>query len=170
LRIGRLSPKSVDLPRHRRDELNASARSPPSFSKVAAVPHSKGERGRQSGSLARRQYEVKLVSGETVTLGFSLADANDESMARLKREHGASHMGLLIVLGDPNSLEEVVLWFQQATTLTLLSQNGDTMIGDEVKILLPRYFTVFFDEIKDVAPELANITLAAPKTGDKNLH
>ena len=91
-------------------------------------------------------------------------------MARLKREHQALHLGLLIVLDDPASLEEVVLWFQQATSLTLVSQNGDTPISGEIKRVLPRYFAVFFDEIKDIAPELANVSLEVPRTGDKNLH
>jgi hypothetical protein len=113
---------------------------------------------------------VKLVSGHTATLGFSLADPRDKTIARLKQEHDASHLGLLVVLDDPDSLEEVVLWFQQATSLTLVSQNGDMMIGGEVRGLLPRYFAVFFDEIKDVAPDLVNVRLAATKTGDKNLH
>ena len=88
----------------------------------------------------------------------------------MKKAHDASHLGLLVVLDDPESREEVVLWFQQATSLTLVSQNGDMMIGDEVRTLLPRYFTVFFDDIKDVAPDLANVRLAAPRTGDKTLH
>ena len=121
-------------------------------------------------SLAWRQYQVKLASGHTATLGFSLADPDDETMARLRKAHHAAHLGLLFVLDDPDSLEEVVLWFEQATFLTLLSQNGETMIGDEVRGLLPRYFAVFFDEIKDIAPELAGVRLAVPRTGDKNLH
>jgi hypothetical protein len=77
---------------------------------------------------------------------------------------------LLVVLDDPESLEEVVLWFRHASALTLLSQNGDMMIGNEVRRLLPRYFAVFFDEIKDIAPELATVRLAVPRTGDKSLH
>ena len=129
------------------------------------------DRRRPPGSLAWRQYEVKLVSGRTAILGFSLADPRHTTMARVKREHHASNLGLLVVLDDPDSIEEVVLWFQQATSLTLLSQNGDMMIGKEVRALLPRYFTVFFDEIKEIAPDLADISLAAvPRTGDRNLH
>jgi hypothetical protein len=134
------------------------------------VPRSEGEIRRPAGSLAWRQYQVKLASGRTATLGFSLADPRHKSIARVRRAHDATHLGLLVVLGDPDSLEEAVLWFQQETTLTLVSQEGDTMIGDEVKALLPRYFAVFFDEIKDLAPELANVRLAAPRTGDKTLH
>jgi hypothetical protein len=103
-------------------------------------------------------------------LGFSLADARRSTMARLKREHGASHLGLLVVLDDPDSQEEVVLWFHHATSLTLVSQNGDVMIGDEVRGLLPRYFAVFFDEIKDITPALAHVRLVVPRTGDKSLH
>jgi hypothetical protein len=125
---------------------------------------------RPPGSLAWQQYQVNLMSGRAVTLGFSLGDPRDTTMARIKQEHGASHLGLLVVLDDPDSLEEVVLWFHQATSLTLVSQNGDTMIGVEVRALLPRYFAAFFDDVKDLAPELANVALAAPRTGDKNLH
>ena len=137
---------------------------------MSSVPHYEAERGCPPGSLAWRQYQVKLVSGRTVTLGFSLADPHDKTMARVKREHDALHLGLLVVLNDLDSQEEVVLWFQRATSLTLVSQNGDVMIGDEVKGLLPRYFAVFFDEIRDVAPDLANVRLAVPMTGDKSLH
>lgn len=113
---------------------------------------------------------MTLASGHTVTLGFSLADPADKTMARMKQAHDATHLGVLIVLDDPDSVEEVVLWFQQATALTLVSQNGDMLIGAEVRDLLPRYFAVFFDEIKDVAPDLANVRLAVPRTGDKTLH
>jgi hypothetical protein len=114
---------------------------------------------------------VKLMSGRTATLGFSLADPRHRTMARIKREHAAVNLGLLIVLDDPESREEVVLWFQQATSLTLLSQNDDMTIGDEVRALLPRYFTVFFDEVKEIAPDLADILLAPVlRTGEKNLH
>ena len=137
---------------------------------MSSVPHAATKRRCPRGSLAWRQYQVKLASGHTATLGFSLADPHDKTMARVKRAHDASHLGVLVVLDDPDSREEVVLWFQQATSLTLVSQNGDTMIGDEVRCLLPRYFAVFFDEIKDIAPDLADIRLVAPKTGDKNLH
>jgi hypothetical protein len=122
------------------------------------------------GSLAWQQYQVKLLSGRDVTLGFSLADPRDKTMARMKQAHRASHLGLLVILDDPESLEEVVLWFHQATSLTLISQNGDTMIGHEVRALLPRYFAVFFDEVKELAPDLANVRLAVAKTGDKRLH
>jgi hypothetical protein len=137
---------------------------------MPSVRHSNAGKRCPPGSLAWRQYQVKLVSGGTATLGFSLADPHDKTMARVKQAHDASHLGLLVVLDDPDSLEEVVLWFQQATSLTLVSQNGDTMIGDEVRGLLPRYFAAFFDEIKDVAPELATVRLVMPRTGDKRLH
>jgi hypothetical protein len=138
---------------------------------MADGPRSGQDRRRPPGALAWRQYEVKLLSGHTAILGFSLADPLHKTMARVKREHDAVNLGLLIVLDDPDSLEEVVLWFQQARSLTLLSQNGDMMIGEEVKALLPRYFTAFFDEIKEIALDLADILFApAPRTGERNLH
>jgi hypothetical protein len=123
------------------------------------------------GSLAWQQYQVHLASGRLVTVGLSLADPRDRTMARVKKEHDARHLGLLVVLDDPDSLEEIVLWLHQTTTLTLVSQNGDTLISDEVKALLPRYFAAFFDEVKELAPALADIKLAVPRrTDDRNLN
>jgi hypothetical protein len=113
--------------------------------------------GRPLGTLAWRQYDVKLDAGHSVTVGFSLADPHDETIAEMKRRHGASNLGFLVILDDPDSVEEVVLWFQQASSLTMMSQNGAMLIGDEVQALLPRYFTVFFDDIKDIAPDLADV-------------
>jgi hypothetical protein len=93
-------------------------------------------------------------------------------MARMKRKYKASHFGLLVVLDDPGSTEEVVLWFHRAASLTLMSHTGDEIIGDEVQALLPHYFAVFFDEIRDLAPGLADIVLphVPPGTGEKHLH
>jgi len=134
------------------------------------LPHARQRRS-PPGSLAWRQYEVKLASGRTAIFGFSLADPRHKTMAEVKQKHKASNLGLLVVLDDPDSMEEIVLWFQQASALVLLSQNGEVMIGAEAQALLPRYFTVFFDEIKDLAPDLSDIRLArVPRTGERNLH
>jgi hypothetical protein len=128
------------------------------------------EASRPLGTLAWRQYEVRLDSGHA-TMGFSLADPEDETIAEIKRKHDASNLGFLVILDDPESLEEVVLWFQQAGALTLMSQNGAMLLGDEVRSLLPRYFTLFFDEIRDIAPDLADVLLlGVPKTGTRHLH
>jgi len=134
------------------------------------MPHAKGT-GRPPGTLAWRQYEVSLDSGRQATVGFSLADPHDKTIAEIKRKHDARNLGFLVILDDPDSLEEVVLWFQQAGALTLMSQNGAMLISDEVRSLLPRYFTVFFDEIRDIAPDLGEILLVrVPKTGAKHLN
>jgi hypothetical protein len=135
-----------------------------------AVVPSPGHGRCPPGSLAWQQYHVRLISGRTATVGMSLADPRDRTMARVKAQHGAAHLGLLVILDDPDSFEETVLWLHQSTTLTLISQNGDAMIGDEVRAVLPRYFAAFFDEVKELAPTLAEVRLAMPKTGDKTLN
>ena len=119
--------------------------------------------------IAWRQYEAKLASGFTATLGFSLADPFDADTARVMAAYSASHLGLFVVFDDPHSMEAPVLWFQEASCLTLLSPDP-MKIGDEVRALLPRYFTAFFHEIKDLAPELGKVRLIAPRTGDRKLH
>jgi hypothetical protein len=125
---------------------------------------------RPPGSLAWQQYQVNLTSGPAVTLAFSLGDPRDETMARVKERHRASHLGLLVVLDDPDSAEDVVLWFHQAESITLMSQNGEIVIGDEVTALLPHYFAVFFDDVKALAPQLAHVRLSLPEPGGKILH
>lgn len=122
------------------------------------------------GSVAWREYRVALSSGATVTLGFSLGDARDRRVAALKKRHTAAHIGLLVILDDPDSIEETLLWLHQASTLALISQEGSTVIGDEVTALLPRYFAAFFDEVKELAPGLADVSLVMPRTGDRRLH
>lgn len=122
------------------------------------------------GSLAWQQYQVNLMSGRAVTLAFSLADPSDAVMARVKERHGASHLGLLVVLDDPDSVEEAVFWFDQARALTLLSQHREMVIGNEVMALLPRYFAVFFDDVKALAPQLAHVRFSVPETGCATVH
>jgi hypothetical protein len=122
------------------------------------------------GALAWRQYRVPLLSGGTATVGLSLGDPRNGTIATLKRSHQAAHAGLLVVLDDPETCEEIVVWLQQERTLTLISRNGDAVIGAEISGVLPRYFAAFFDEIKDVAPDLARLRLAAPKTLDRTLN
>ena len=119
------------------------------------------------GSLAWQQYQVNLMSGRAVTLAFSLGDPRDETMARMKDRHRASHLGLLVVLDDPDSVEEVVLWFHQADSLSLLSQNGEIVMGKEVTALLPRYFAVFFDDVRALAPQLAHVRFSLPGIAGK---
>src|SRR5689334_11095667 len=119
------------------------------------------------GSLAWQQYQVNLMSGRAVTLAFSLGDPRDETMAQMKDRHRASHLGLLVVLDDPDSVEGVVLWFHQAESITLLSQNGEIVMGEEMRALLPRYFAVFFDDVKALAPQLAHVSFSLPETVDK---
>jgi hypothetical protein len=130
---------------------------------------SESERRWLPSPIAWRQYNVKLASGFTATLGFSLGDSSDATTARVMKAYDASYLGLLVVLDDPQSVEAAVLWFQQATTLTLVSPDS-IRISDEVRGLLPRYFTAFFDDIKDLAPVLGSIRLIAPRTGDRKLH
>ena len=121
------------------------------------------------GASAWHQYHVRLAGGHKATLAFSLADPGHATTLRVKEIHCASHVGLFLVRGDPDSREEVVLWFQQATSLTLFSQNA-LLISHEVRGLLPRYFAVFFDDIKELVPELAAVRLIAPRTRDKTLN
>jgi hypothetical protein len=122
------------------------------------------------GALAWQEYCVGLASGQTARLGLSLSDPRDRTMARVKKANGALNLGHLVVLDDPDSAEEVVLWLHQAHSLTLVAREGDTLIGREIAAVLPRYFAAFFDEFKHLAPLLSDVRLVMPRTGDRKLH
>lgn len=62
-----------------------------------------------AGSLAWQEYRVRLAAGRTVRVAMSLADLRHRTMARLKKAHGALRLGQLVVLDDPESVEETML-------------------------------------------------------------
>lgn len=118
---------------------------------------------------------MTLHPGRTITLGFSLADPHDGRISILKQRHIASHLGLLVLFddteaGDTDTPGQVLLWLHQSGVLTLIAQSGDGIVSDDVRAILPRYFAAFFDEIKELAPDLAGVTLAMIPTNDKTLH
>ncbi len=123
---------------------------------------------RPPGSLAWREYQVELRSGLVTKMGFMLADPRHEVAAHIKRTYGASHLGL-VMFSDPDS-HSIVWWFQRMQLLTLITHHADAEICEEMKIILPRYFAAFFDDIKDIAPGLGGVTLVMPRTGDRRLH
>jgi hypothetical protein len=134
------------------------------------VPHSEAT-GLPLRILAWRQYGVTLHSGCRVEVGFSLSDPQDSTIAAIKAKYTASHLGFVIVLGDPDSPEEPVLWLRQAGVLTMMSQNGAMLLSQEIRTLLPRYFTAFFDEMKDIAPDLADVLfVGVPRANDHHLN
>ncbi len=119
--------------------------------------------------IAWQPYEVRLMSGHTATIIFSLGDLDDPRMAQILGRRGASHLGFVAVLDDPLSTELPLLWYIEDSTLSVVCDRG-IEIGVEIVEVLPRYFTAFFDDIKDRAPELADVGFAVPRTGDKHLH
>jgi len=121
--------------------------------------------------LAWRQYDVRLHSGRWAKVGLSLSDPHDKTIAEVKVKYTASHLGFLVILDDPDSVEEPVLWLRQAGALTMMSQNGAMLIGDEIKRLLPRYFTAFFDEVKHIAPDLSDVLFVrVPRAYNEHLN
>lgn len=67
-----------------------------------------------------------------------LADRHVQTIAEFKCEYGASNLGFLAILDDPDSMEGVALWFRQATSLTMVSQNGAMLVSDEILALSTR--------------------------------
>jgi hypothetical protein len=121
------------------------------------------------GILAMREYRVLLPSGPTATIGFALSDfAHNSEPADVARRNKAVAFGLLAIHGVPDAPERAMVWFHDSTRLRYVLANGDPHPSDEIRRILPRYFAVFFNEIRDVAPSLAALIPVVPRIGDKN--
>lgn len=114
------------------------------------------------GRLATREYEVTLPDGTAARLAFALCDpARDNALARHARRRNAVGFGLLGFEGFAAAPVHPLLWVQTAAGMEMTVSDGDDQPGPELQRLVARHFALFFDAIKDVAPELAALPLHA---------
>ncbi|SKA34911.1 hypothetical protein SAMN02745126_05575 [Enhydrobacter aerosaccus] len=123
------------------------------------------------GALAWREYQVHLPSHVTATLSFTLGDPDHEAWpAVVARQRGALAFGMLAIDDVPDAPEKAVLWTVEQDRLSIICERDDPDHSEEVKRVLPRYFAMFFDDIKDLAPQLAAREVLMPCLGDTTLH
>lgn len=110
------------------------------------------------GRLATREYEATLPAGETGRLAFALCDlARQNALAGHARRRKAVAFGLLSFEGFADAPRGTLLWVRTRDGLEMTTADGDNQPGVELQRLVARHFIVFFDEIKDVVPELASL-------------
>lgn len=110
------------------------------------------------GRLATREYEVTLPAGEKGKLAFALCDLSRENaLAGHARRRKAVAFGLLSFEGFAGAPLRPLLWVRTKDGMEMTGADGDDQPGPELQRLVARYFIVFFDEIKDVAPELSSL-------------
>jgi len=108
------------------------------------------------GRLATREYDVTLPDGDKGKLAFALCDlAKDNVLARHARKRDAVAFGLLSFEGFADAPVHPMLWVGTKDGMEMTTCDGDDQPGAELQRLVARYFIVFFDEIKDMVPELA---------------
>ena len=123
------------------------------------------------GALAWREYQVPLPSRFTATISFTLGDPDHETWpAVVARQRGALAFGMLAIDDVPDAPEKAVLWTVERDRLSIICERDDPDPSEEVKQVLPRYFAMFFDDIRDVAPQLAAREIIMPREGDTTLH
>lgn len=114
------------------------------------------------GRLATREYDVTLPDGSKGKLAFALCDiAQENALARHARKRDAVGFGLVGFEGFAEGPRHPVLWVQTGTGLEMTLADNDEQPGAQLQRLVGRYFILFFEDIKAVAPELAALPLSA---------
>jgi hypothetical protein len=114
------------------------------------------------GRLATREYEVTLPDGTRAKLAFALCDlARENALARHARKRGAVAFGLLGFEGIVGAPAHPVLWVQTTSGMEMTVSDGDDQPAPELQRLIARHFALFYDDIKEVAPDLAVLLLRA---------
>ncbi len=110
------------------------------------------------GRLTTREYDVTLPDGTQGKLAFALCDlAKDNALAQHARRRQAVAFGLLSFAELPDAPRNALLWVRTKDGLEMTTADGDDQPGGDLQRLVARYFIVFFDEVKDLAPELATL-------------
>ena len=113
------------------------------------------------GRLATREYEVTLPGGSKGKLAFALCDlAQENALARHARKRDAVGFGLVGFEGFVEGPCHPVLWVQTTTGLEMTLADNDQQPGAQLQRLVGRYFILFFEDIKEVVPELAALPLS----------
>ena len=114
------------------------------------------------GRLATREYDVTLPDGSKGKLAFALCDlAQENALARHARTRDAVGFGLVGFEGFGQGPRHPVLWVQTNTGMEMTLADNDEQPGAQLQRLVGRYFILFFEDIKAVAPELAALPLSA---------
>ena len=109
------------------------------------------------GALAFREYEVPLAGGGIASIAFTLGQPNIEThAAQLVREVGAVAYGYVSILDHPHAPIHPVVWMRTPTDIAIAVSDDDADLDGDIKQLIAETIFVFFDEIADVAPELAS--------------
>lgn len=110
------------------------------------------------GRLATREYDVALPDGTKGRLAFALCDLlRDNALAKHARRRQAVAFGLLSFEGLPDAPSNALLWVRTRDGMEMTTADADDQPTGDLQRLVARYFIVFFDEIKDMVPELASL-------------
>jgi hypothetical protein len=117
-----------------------------------------------------REYEMTSEHGNG-SIAFTLGDLNADTMpARFAKHVGAEAFGLVSILGFPEAPVRPVIWVLVNQKLGITVADEDRDLTDALKLIVARYIAVFFNDIADIAPELATIRLRTDGRGDRSLN
>jgi len=119
------------------------------------------------GTIAFREYEVPMPDGSKASIELTLGDLSVHSMAAdFARQNGALAYGLVNVVDLDGAPDFPLIWTQGETEFGITVADGDPDPTDELKAIIARFIGVFFADIATIAPELAALSLSAPKISE----
>ena len=117
------------------------------------------------GRLATREYDVMLPDDSKGKLAFALCDlAQENALARHARKRDAVGFGLVGFEGFAEAPRHPVLWVQTTAGMEMTLADNDQQPGAQLQRLVGRYFILFFEDIKAVAPDLAALPLSVKES------
>jgi hypothetical protein len=120
----------------------------------------------RAGAIVYKEYEVARPDGGTASLVFTLGRADADSFAaRFARSHGAQAYGLVWVLNYPDAPQHPMVWVKTEAHLGLGLAREDGALRDDLEEIVRRHFPVFFNDIAEIAPELASLRLTSNRDG-----
>lgn len=123
----------------------------------------------EPGTLASCEYGLFMPNATDATIAITLADMAHESAAgRFARSLGATRYGIISIRNVADGPRQPIVWSLHEGMVALTTMSGDVDASADLKQRIVRLLTVFFHEIRDIAPELSeyNFTVA----NDERLH
>jgi hypothetical protein len=112
-----------------------------------------------SGTVARREYEYHFPDGTSAALAVTLCFSDDSDAAKAARDKGALAHGLISVVGVPRAPLRPMMWMLTKNELVTLVVEADPAVSDDLHRMLVPVMRTFFKDVRDVAPDLADLRL-----------
>lgn len=124
---------------------------------------------REPGTLASCEYGLFLPNATDARIAFTLGDmAHESAEARFARSLGATRYGSISIRNVAGGPRQPIVWSLHEDMVALTTMRGDVDASADLRQRIVRLLVVFFHEIRDIAPELSELSFTV--ANDERLH